>query len=209
MPTPVPPARPAPTTTSGLRAALLAATEPPSAPAAASPAVAPTPVAPSPGAAELLSSSANLQRLCESYHRSHRDAVNRSRRQRIGIGLLVAGVGAAAVYLNRSGTVNATLVTNLILAIAGASTVALAVLGLLWVRDDHRLRSTQGDRLLRALQFNCELPAERLEGLRIGATDPTDAFFDCYAVWKQTHNQRAGGLAGLLAGIGGRGKAAA
>src|SRR5207237_400246 len=53
-------------------------------------------------APELLEASPNLQRLCESYHRTYRHMLARNRRQRLGLAMLVAAVGAAAVALSQS-----------------------------------------------------------------------------------------------------------
>src|SRR5260370_493130 len=55
-----------------------------------------------PSADELLEASPNVQRLCDSYHRLHRHMVARSRRQKLGIAGLVAGVGVGTVVLSRS-----------------------------------------------------------------------------------------------------------
>jgi hypothetical protein len=180
------------TSSSGLRAALLATPQSaghlPSAPARDLSNVPPPPSAP-----ELLGSSPNLQRLCESYHRTHIAMVRRSRRQRIGIALLVGAMAVASLYLKKAGLLNPQAVANLIVTVAGASCLGLAIMATLWMRDDRRLRSNQGERLLRAIAFNCELPIERLEALRLGLVPSSQAFFDCYEVWRaQNTNIRDG-----------------
>lgn len=161
-----------------------------------------------PTAPELLAASPNVQRLCEGYHRTYRHLVARSRRQRLGIALLVAGVGVGSVLAAHSGTLPPALVSELVLSVAVASSVALGILGILWIRDDRRLRSAQGDRLMRALQFNCGLPPARLEAFR-RLCHPTTAFFDCYAVWRSQQARAATGLSALLASIARSGKRAA
>src|SRR5437899_11221297 len=57
-----------------------------------------------PTATELLASSPNLQRLCDSYHNTRRTMVRRGRRQRLGIAALVCALGVAAVALFRQGS---------------------------------------------------------------------------------------------------------
>ncbi|MEA2671223.1 MAG: hypothetical protein QOG45_1443 [Chloroflexota bacterium] len=194
-----------------LRAALLAtdatAQVPEQATAvAASPA--PAPAAEStmlPTAPELLESSPNLQRLCESYHRSYRHMLARNRRQRLGLAVLVAAVGVAAVMLARSHAASITVASSLVLAVGVASAAGVALLALLWVRDDRRLRRVQGERLLRALQFNCSLHEERLNAFR-RHSHATAAFFDCYGLWREQHPTSAGGFASVvraLRGLGG------
>lgn len=189
------------TSSSGLRAALLA---PPAAHAhhhilAALPEEAD--VGPPPSPPELLDSSPNLQRLCESYHRTYSAMVWRSRRQRIGVAAMVSAIGVSAMYLNHSGLLNASAVANLVLTVAGASAVGLAIMAILWMRDDRRLKANQGERLLRAIAFNCALPAERLAALRLSSAPPTRTFFDCYAVWRSEHRSERTGLAALVGGL--------
>jgi hypothetical protein len=157
-----------------------------------------------PTAPELLESSPNLQRLCESYHRSYRHMLARNRRQRLGLALLVAAVGAAAVALSQSHAATVAVASSLVVAVGAASAVAVALLALLWVRDDRRLRRVQGDRLLRALQFNCSLHEERLSAFR-RLSHPTAAFFDCYALWREQHPDTAGGIAAMLRSLRGLG----
>jgi len=161
-----------------------------------------------PTAPELLEASPNIRRLCEGYHRSHRHMVTRSRRQKLGLGLLVSGVGVGVLLLSRSGSAPAQTLSSLVVAVGVASAVALGLLALLWVRDDQRLRNAQGDRLMRALQFNCELPEERLAAFR-RVSHPTTAFFDCYAVWQTEHPDHATGLALLVAAFNGSRRRAA
>ncbi|HEY6379960.1 MAG TPA: hypothetical protein VI316_12350 [Candidatus Dormibacteraeota bacterium] len=181
------------TSSSGLRAALLAAPQsrgqftPP-------PARDLSNVPPPPSAPELLDSSPNLQRLCESYHRAHTAMVRRSRRQRIGIGMLVGAMGVASVYLKNAGLLNPQSVANLILTVAGASCLGLAIMATLWMRDDRRLRGNQGERLLRAIAFNCDLPGERLEALQLGLVPSSQTFLDCYDVWRAQHTNLRDGF---------------
>lgn len=156
-----------------------------------------------PTAPELLEASPNLQRLCEGYHRIHRHMVARSRRQRLGIAILVAGVGVGAVLLSRSGVLAPSVVSELVVVVALASAAALGMLALLWIRDDRRLRRAQGERLMRALQFNCELAPARLEAFR-RLSEPTAAFFDCYAVWRSRHPEGPQGVIGLLGSVTGQ-----
>src|SRR5437879_2756243 len=127
-----------------------------------------------PTAPELLEASPNLQRLCESYHRTYRHMLARNRRQRLGLALSQSHAATVAVA------------SSLVVAVGAASAVGVALLALLWVRDDRRLRRVQGDRLLRALQFNCNLHEERLSAFR-RLSHPTAAFFDCYALWREQH----------------------
>lgn len=153
-----------------------------------------------PTAPELLESSPNIQRLCESYHRSYRHMLSRNRRQRLGLAMLVAAVGVAAVIAAQKHAFTVTVASNLVIAVGGACAAAVAILALLWVRDDRRLRRVQGDRLLRALQFNCSLHEERLHAFRRLA-HPTAAFFDCYALWRDQHPDTTNGIAGLVRSV--------
>lgn len=165
---------------------------PPPAPILVDPGIAP------PTAPELLESSAALQRLCESYHRMHSAMVWRSRRQRIGIALLVSAVGVVAFLLSNSRTITPTTVSDMVLAVAGASCAALGVMAMMWLRDDRRLRAAQGQRLLRALQTSCTLPTERILAFRVQG-QPTTAFFDCYDIWCTHHALAHSRLAPILA----------
>ncbi|HEY0410632.1 MAG TPA: hypothetical protein VGE42_10240 [Candidatus Dormibacteraeota bacterium] len=194
-----------------LRAALLATDDTAQVPeqataVAGSPAPAPAPESTMlPTAPELLESSPNLQRLCESYHRSYRHMLTRNRRQRLGLAVLVAAVGVAAVMLAQSHAATVTVASSLVIAVGVASAAGVALLALLWVRDDRRLRRVQGERLLRALQFNCSLHEERLNAFR-RLSRPTAAFFDCYALWREQHPDSADGFASVvrsLRGLGG------
>lgn len=153
-----------------------------------------------PSAPELLQASPAIQRLCESYHRIHRHMVARSRRQRLGIAALVAAVGISAVMISRSNQVAAETLSSMVLAVAGMSCLGLGLLAFLWVRDNHRLRDAQGERLLRALQFNCGLPEQRLLAFR-RFSQPTAAFFDCYHLWRADHPDRSTGLTALFGNI--------
>ena len=192
-----------------LRAALLAADDTARVPAQATAAAATPAPAPEstmlPTAPELLEASPNLQRLCESYHRSYRHMLARNRRQRLGLAVLVAAVGVAAVMLAQSHAATVTVASSLVIAVGVASAAGVALLALLWVRDDRRLRRVQGERLLRALQFNCSLHEERLNAFR-RLSRPTAAFFDCYALWREQHPDSADGFASVvrsLRGLGG------
>lgn len=148
-----------------------------------------------PTAAEVLAATPALVRLCESYHRARSDMVNRGRLQRLGILVLVGAISIGALMLRNSGTLTATLVSDLVLAVAGASSASVGLLGLLWLRDARRLRSVQGERFLRALQSSCSLPAERLAAFRANL-EPVAAFFACYETWRADH--APGAAAGLL-----------
>lgn len=143
-----------------------------------------------PSAVELLTASPAVVRLCESYHRTHATMANRGRRQRLGIFVLVCAIGIGSMLLRNSGAVSATLTSDMVLAVAGASAVSIALLGLLWLRDDRRLRGLQGDRLLRALQSSCTLPADRIVAFR-QRREPVAAFFDCYSAWRETFSTKA------------------
>ncbi len=198
---PVHPPAADPSSNRALRAALLAAETPvrvPAQPAAAAATLAPAhdstmlPTAP-----ELLEASPNIQRLCESYHRSYRHMLARNRRQRLGLAVLVAAVGVAAVVLAQSHATTVNVASSLVIAVGLASAAGVALLALLWVRDDRRLRRVQGERLLRALQFNCTLHEERLHAFR-RLSHPTAAFFDCYALWREQNPESAGGLAAMV-----------
>jgi hypothetical protein len=184
---------------SDLREALMA--QPPRRPAAAAPprqaagAAAERGLVPT--ARELLASSANVQRLCESYHNTRSRMVARGRRQRLGIAAMVCVLAVASVALFREGSLADTTVTLLMVTVGVASAVGLGVLAALWLREDRNLRQAQGDRLLRALQFNCSLPGENLAAFR-ALVPPQQAFFDCYAAWRLEHPERQGGLAALL-----------
>jgi hypothetical protein len=138
--------------------------------------------------------------LCESYHRIHRHLVARSRRQRLGIAALVAGVGIGAILLNHGSQIAPATLSSMVLAVAAMSCVSLGLLAALWVRDDHRLRDAQGERLLRALQFSCTLPEERLTAFK-RLSQPTAAFFDCYAIWRSDHPDRQTGILALLESV--------
>jgi hypothetical protein len=150
-----------------------------------------------PTAPELLSASPNLQRLCESYHNTRRRAIERGRRQRLGIAAMVCVLAVAAVVLFRQGSVPDDTVRLLVITVALASTAALGALGALWLREDQRLRQAQGDRLLRALQFNCTLPEESLRAFR-RMVQPQQAFFEVYNAWRLDHPDRRSPLSSLL-----------
>lgn len=150
-----------------------------------------------PTAPELLEASPNLQRLCESYHRSYRHLLARNRRQRLGLAMLVAAVGVAAVVLAQSHAATVTVASDLVIAVGLASAAGVALLAALWMRDDRRLRRVQGDRLLRAIQFNCTLHEERLSAFR-RLSHPTAAFFDCYALWREQHPDTVSGVAAMM-----------
>jgi hypothetical protein len=150
-----------------------------------------------PTASELLASSSNLQRLCESYHSTRRRMVQRGRRQRLGIAAMVCVLGVAAVVLFRQGSLADTTVTLLVVTVALASVAGLGMLGVLWLREDRRLRQSQGERLLRALQFNCSLPEDNLRAFR-RLVPAQQAFFDVYGAWRMENPDRAGGLSALL-----------
>ena len=193
-----------------LRAALLAADDTARVPAQAIAAAATPAPAPEstmlPTAPELLEASPNLQRLCESYHRSYRHMLARNRRQRLGLAMLVAAVGVAAVVLAQSHAATVNVASSLVVAVGVASAAGVALLALLWVRDDRRLRRVQGERLMRALQFNCSLHEERLNAFR-RLSHPTAAFFDCYSLWRDQHPDSAGGLAAVMRSLRGPGSA--
>jgi hypothetical protein len=197
----VPPThQPSDTSSSELRASLLRSLQPVTPqlrPAAAVPQIQAAAPLDLPTAPELLEASPAIQRLCESYHRIHRHLVARSRRQRLGIAALVAGVGIGAILLNHSSQIAPATLSSMVLAVAGMSCVSLGLLAALWVRDDHRLRDAQGERLLRALQFSCTLPEERLTAFK-RLSQPTTAFFDCYAIWRSDHPDRQTGILALL-----------
>jgi hypothetical protein len=152
-----------------------------------------TAVAPTP--AELLLASPAVVRLCESYHKAESRLTARARRQRLGIFLLVCGISVGALFLFNSGTLTAGLVSELVLAAAGASCVSVGLLALMWMRDGRRLRNIQGERLLRALQASCSLPSDRLYAFRRNH-EPVAAFFICYATWRAEHG--AGAVGGLF-----------
>jgi hypothetical protein len=167
---------------------------------AAEPAPSAAPAAPRsvvPTALELLESSPSLRRLSDSYHRSYRHMLARNRRQRLGLAVLVASVGVAAVLLTQSHAVTVAVAADLVLAVGVTSALGVGMLAGLWLRDDRRLRRLQGDRLLRALQFNCTLPEDRLQAFRQHA-DPTAAFFDCYDLWREQHPERGAGLSAVM-----------
>jgi hypothetical protein len=193
-----------------LRAALLAADDTARVPVQATAAAAtqvPDPESTMlPTAPELLEASPNLQRLCESYHRSYRHMLARNRRQRLGLAMLVAAVGVAAVMLAQSHAATVNVASSLVVAVGVASAAGVALLALLWVRDDRRLRRVQGERLMRALQFNCSLHEERLNAFR-RLSHPTAAFFDCYALWREQHPDSVSGLAAVVRSMRGLGSA--
>jgi hypothetical protein len=122
----------------------------------------------------------------------------RSRRQRIGIALLVSAVGVVAVFLSNTRAITPTTVSDMVLAVAGASCAGLGVMAMLWLRDDRRLRDAQGQRLLRAVQTSCTLPTERILAFRVQG-QPTTAFFDCYDIWCTHHALAHSRLAPILA----------
>jgi hypothetical protein len=150
-----------------------------------------------PTPAELLASSPNLQRLCESYHNTRSRMVARGRRQRLGIAAMVCVLAVASVALFRQGSLPDTTVTLLMVTVAIASAAGLAVLAALWLRQDRGLRQAQGERLLRALQFNCSLPEENLRAFR-RLVPAQQAFFECYNAWRLEHPGRRGALSALL-----------
>jgi hypothetical protein len=206
------PSDPSAESPSSLRAALLA---PPTPQVAAQPRAVAVPQAPPspqdaavlPTASELLAASSNLQRLCESYHTTRRRMIERGRRQRLGIAALVCGLGVGATVLVRQGSLPTSMATLLVAAVAVASAVGLGVLATLWLRDERKLRQAQGERLLRALQFNCTLPEDNLRAFRRLA-QPTTAFFEVYAAWRLEHPDRRSALQIMLqAFTGGQRKA--
>jgi len=205
------PSHPSADSPSSLRAALLSPPAPAPAPQAlADPVPGPDAqeVALVPTAPELLASSPNLQRLCESYHTTRRRMVERGRRQRLGIAAMVCGLAVGATFLARQGSLPKDMVTMLVISVAAASAVGLVVLGWLWVRDERKLRQAQGERLLRALQFNCTMPEERLRAFR-RLVPATSAFFDVYGAWKMEHPDRRSALAILLGGLSGKSRSTA
>jgi hypothetical protein len=161
-----------------------------------------------PTAPELLAASPNLQRLCESYHNTRRRMVERGRRQRLGIAALVCGLAVGATVLAHQGSLPANMVNILVVSVAAASAVGLVVLGWLWVRDERKLRQAQGERLLRALQFNCTLPEENLRAFR-RLVAPTSAFFDVYNAWKLEHPDRRSVFAIFASALSGKSQRAA
>jgi hypothetical protein len=184
---------------SSLREALFAA---PTRTASAAVRPSPTAVDPAdtlllPTAPELLAASPNLQRLCEGYHNTRRRAIERGRRQRLGIAAMVCVLGVAAVVLFQQGSVPDVTVKLLVVTVALASTAGLGALAALWLREDRRLRQAQGDRLLRALQFNCALPEANLQAFR-RVVPAQQAFFEVYNVWRLEHPDRRSPLSALL-----------
>lgn len=154
---------------------------------------------------ELLAASPNLQRLCESYHTTRRRMIERGRRQRLGIAALVCGLGVAATVLVRQGSLPQFTATALVAAVAVTSAVGLGVLASLWMVHERTLRQAQGERLLRALQFNCSLPEESLRAFRRLA-QPTAAFFEVYNAWRLEHPDRRSALAIMLHAVSGGGR---
>ena len=201
-------ARPSPPdheTPASLRAALLS----PPAPRAAAPpahgALAAEPVreAALPTAPELLAASPNLQRLCESYHLTRRRLVARGRRQRLGLAAMVCAIGVTCTVLMTRGSLPQRTLDILMIATGLATAAGLGFLAMLWVRDERRMRAAQGERLLRALQFNCALPEESLTAFR-RVVQPTTAFFDCYSAWKLEHPDRRSALSIFADALSGR-----
>jgi hypothetical protein len=156
-----------------------------------------------PTASELLASSTNLQRLCESYHHTRRRMVERGRRQRLGIAAMVCVLAVAAVVLFRQGSLPDSTVALLMVTVGVASAAGLGALGALWLREDRRLRQAQGERLQRALQFNCSLPEDNLRAFR-RLVAPQQAFFDVYNAWRLEHPDRRGALSSLFSSVGRR-----
>ena len=147
---------------------------------------------------EVLAASPNIARLCDSYDRLHRSLVARGRRQKLGVASLVGGVGIGTLVLSRIGSVPVATLDNLVLAVAAVSCAALALLAMLWMRDENRLKTTQGDRLMRALQLNCSLDEDRVVAFR-RYTQPTTAFYDCYRVWRVQHPSHDGPILNAIA----------
>jgi hypothetical protein len=197
--------RPSGESPTSLRAALLTPPPPRKAPLPAAVPESPVPAETSllPTANELLAASPNLQRLCESYHHTRRRLVERGRRQRLGIAALVCGLAIGATVLARQGSLPSELVTLLVVSVAASSIAGLAVLAFLWVRDERNLRQAQGERLLRALQFNCSLPEERLSAFR-RRVQATTAFFDVYEAWRNEHPDRRSALQLLVGALRGK-----
>jgi hypothetical protein len=166
----------------------------------------PTPSSPEtavlPTAPELLAASPNLQRLCESYHTTRRRMIERGRRQRLGIAALVCGLAVGSTVLVRQGSFPVSMATLLVVAVAVASAAGLGVLAFLWLRDERKLRAAQGERLLRALQFNCSLPEESLRAFRRLA-QPTTAFFEVYGAWQAEHPDRRSALQIMVQALSG------
>ena len=207
------PSHPSAESPSSLRAALLTPPAPPPSPpvtAAPAPPVELTAhdAALLPTAPELLAASPNLQRLCESYHTTRRRMVERGRRQRLGLAALVCGLAVGSTILVRQGSLPQPMALLAVVAVAVASCVGLGLLLFLWVRDERKLRRAQGERLLRALQFNCTLPEERLRIFRT-RIDPTNAFFEAYTAWQLEHPEQRSALSILLGAFRGKQRGAA
>ncbi|HXA29756.1 MAG TPA: hypothetical protein VN193_13530 [Candidatus Angelobacter sp.] len=160
-----------------------------------------------PTAIELLASSTNLQRLCESYHNARRRMVQRGRRQRLGIAAMVCALAIAAMMLFRQGSLPDSTVALLMITVGIASAAGVGVLGALWLREDRALRQAQGERLQRALQFNCSLPEENLRAFR-RLMAPQQAFFDVYNAWLVEHPDKRGALASVFSSVGRRQRSA-
>jgi len=111
------------------------------------------------------------------------------------------------VVLFRQGALPDTTVTLLVITVALCSAAALGALAMLWLREDRQLRAAQGERLQRALQFNCTLPEESLLAFR-RLVQPEQAFFDVYGAWLLEHPERRSALATLLASVTGGRRAA-
>jgi hypothetical protein len=195
---------------SSLRAALLSPPAPPPSPPVPVPTVELTAedAALLPTAPELLAASPNLQRLCESYHTTRRRMVERGRRQRLGLGALVCGLAIGSTILVRRGSLPQPMALLAVTAVAVASCCGLAILAFLWVRDERKLRNVQGERLLRALQFNCTLSDDKLRLFR-SRIDPTNAFFEAYTAWQLEHPERRSALSIMLGAFRGKPQKAA
>jgi hypothetical protein len=137
-----------------------------------------------PTAEEVLRSSPNVVRLCESYHQNRARSHRRGRTQLIGLGGMVTAILLAVFLLFHQGRVGSDLVYQIGVAMAGASLVALTLLLALRYRDQRRLRELQGDRLVRAVRLKCMLPPERVEAY-VGQRQHAQRFFQCYELWRK------------------------
>jgi len=141
------------------------------------------PVVPPPSAEDVLRSSPNLIRLCESYDQNRSRTRQRGRTQLVGLGAMVCAILVVMAILFRQGRVGSGLVYQIATAAGGASICAVLMLLILRHRDQRHLRDLQGDRLIRAVRLRCSLPTETVEAF-VGQGQPTQRFFECYALWR-------------------------
>ncbi|GAC1339665.1 MAG: hypothetical protein NVSMB29_07350 [Candidatus Dormibacteria bacterium] len=157
------------------------------------PALVPAPVdhGPAPSADAVLAASPNVIRLCETYDHDRVGLAKRGRTQRLGVAALSTAVMVAVAVLFKQERIGSAALVEAVVASAAAAVLALAMLALLWLRDQRRLRRIQGDRMVRALRLRCSLAPGQVEAF-IAQASPARRFYECYTTWRGWRGRRGG-----------------